>query len=75
MVCIHGGSFSLTGSGMLSASASIGMIMLWDVEMGLTQIDKFLYSTDNNIKVYIKLFVSLDLDIYLGRCLTWYRYC
>ena len=38
-------------SGMASAAASMGAIMLWDVEMGLTQIDKFLYSSDNNIKV------------------------
>ena len=36
--------------GMTSAAASLGAIMLWDVEMGLTQIDKYLYSTDNNIK-------------------------
>ncbi|KAJ1939671.1 proteasome regulatory particle base subunit, partial [Linderina pennispora] len=36
--------------GMLSASASLGMIMLWDVEVGLNQIDKYLYTTDNYIK-------------------------
>lgn len=38
-------------SGMASTAASLGAIMLWDVEMGLTQIDKYLYSTDSNIKV------------------------
>jgi 26S proteasome regulatory subunit N1 len=32
--------------GMLSAAASLGMIMLWNVEEGLTQIDKFLYSNE-----------------------------
>ncbi|KAJ3102654.1 proteasome regulatory particle base subunit [Phlyctochytrium planicorne] len=36
--------------GMLSAAASLGVILLWDVEVGLTQIDKFLYSTDDYIK-------------------------
>ena len=36
--------------GMLSAAASLGAILLWDVEMGLTQIDKYLYSTDDQIK-------------------------
>ncbi|KAJ1762438.1 proteasome regulatory particle base subunit [Coemansia sp. RSA 2523] len=36
--------------GMLSASASLGMIMLWDVEDGLLQVDKYLYSSDNHIK-------------------------
>ena len=37
--------------GMISATASIGMILLWDVEAGLSIIDKYLYSTDDNIKV------------------------
>ncbi|KAI9501273.1 proteasome regulatory particle base subunit [Coemansia spiralis] len=36
--------------GMLSAAASLGMIMLWDVEVGLNQIDKYLYTNDNSIK-------------------------
>ena len=36
--------------GMLSAAASLGMIMMWNVEEGLTTIDKFLYSSDENIK-------------------------
>ncbi|KAI8325921.1 26S proteasome regulatory complex, non-ATPase subcomplex, Rpn1 subunit [Martensiomyces pterosporus] len=36
--------------GMLSAAASLGMIMLWDVEMGLNQIDKYLYINDSSIK-------------------------
>ena len=29
--------------GMLSATASIGLVLLWDVDGGLTQIDKYLY--------------------------------
>uniref|UniRef100_A0A669E4Z0 26S proteasome non-ATPase regulatory subunit 2 n=1 Tax=Oreochromis niloticus TaxID=8128 RepID=A0A669E4Z0_ORENI len=37
-------------SGMLSAAASLGMILLWDVDGGLTQIDKYLYSSEDYIK-------------------------
>lgn len=33
--------------GKTSATASLGMITLWDVEGGLPQIDKYLYSSDN----------------------------
>ena len=40
--------------GMLSAAASIGLVLLWDVEGGLTEIDKFLYSTEDYIKVRIR---------------------
>lgn len=36
---------------MLSATASLGLVLLWDVEGGLTQIDKFLYSGEDYIKV------------------------
>ncbi len=36
--------------GMLSATASIGLILLWDVDGGLTQIDKYLYSPEDYIK-------------------------
>uniref|UniRef100_A0A8B9KJH5 26S proteasome non-ATPase regulatory subunit 2 n=1 Tax=Astyanax mexicanus TaxID=7994 RepID=A0A8B9KJH5_ASTMX len=36
--------------GMLSAAASLGMILLWDVDGGLTQIDKYLYSSEDYIK-------------------------
>ncbi|CAG8757584.1 3_t:CDS:2, partial [Cetraspora pellucida] len=37
-------------NGMLSATASIGMIMLWDVDAGLAQLDKYLYSNEDYIK-------------------------
>lgn len=36
--------------GMLSATASLGMLHLWDVDGGLTPIDKYLYSTEDYIK-------------------------
>ncbi|KAG2494897.1 hypothetical protein HYH03_006832 [Edaphochlamys debaryana] len=32
--------------GKISATASLGLVTLWDVEGGLPQIDKYLYSTD-----------------------------
>ena len=35
---------------MMSAAASIGLILLWDVDGGLTQIDKYLYSPEDHIK-------------------------
>merc|ERR1719391_92995 len=36
--------------GMLSATASIGLVLLWDVDGGLTQIDKYFYSPEDPIK-------------------------
>ncbi|CAH1974281.1 unnamed protein product [Acanthoscelides obtectus] len=35
---------------MLSATASLGLLHLWDVDGGLTPIDKYLYSTEDYIK-------------------------
>jgi 26S proteasome regulatory subunit N1 len=37
-------------NGMTSAAASLGAIFLWNVELGLTEIDKYLYIEDDNIK-------------------------
>lgn len=36
--------------GKMSATASLGTVLLWDVEGGLPQIDRFLYSTDNQVR-------------------------
>ncbi|UXI16019.1 hypothetical protein NH340_JMT01962 [Sarcoptes scabiei] len=36
--------------GMFSATASLGLILLWDVDGGLARIDKYLYSKEDNIK-------------------------
>lgn len=36
--------------GMLSATASLGLVLLWDVDGGLTPIDKYLYSSEDQIK-------------------------
>jgi 26S proteasome regulatory subunit N1 len=38
-------------NGLLSATASLGLIVLWDVDGGLSLIDKYLYSVDDNMKV------------------------
>jgi 26S proteasome regulatory subunit N1 len=35
--------------GMLAAAASLGMILLWDIDEGLTQIDKYMDASDENI--------------------------
>ena len=37
-------------SGMMSATASIGLVLLWDADGGLTQTDKYLYSPEDYIK-------------------------
>ena len=36
---------------MMSATATLGLVLLWDVDGGLTQIDKYLYSSEDYIKV------------------------
>ncbi|ORY08133.1 26S proteasome regulatory complex, non-ATPase subcomplex, Rpn1 subunit [Basidiobolus meristosporus CBS 931.73] len=45
--------------GMMSASASLGMILLWDVDVGLSQIDKYLYSNDDYIKAGALLAIGI----------------
>ncbi|KND04040.1 proteasome regulatory particle base subunit RPN1 [Spizellomyces punctatus DAOM BR117] len=45
--------------GMMSAAASLGAILLWDVEIGLTQIDKYLYSQEDFIKAGALLAIGL----------------
>ncbi|XP_052207824.1 26S proteasome non-ATPase regulatory subunit 2 homolog A [Diospyros lotus] len=35
--------------GKTSAAASLGMILLWDVDSGLAQIDKYFHSNDNHV--------------------------
>lgn len=38
---------------MLSAAASIGMIVLWDMDEGLAKLDKYLYSNEEFVKVNV----------------------
>jgi len=36
---------------MLSAAASLGLSLLWDMDIGLSQVDKYTYSSEEYIKV------------------------
>lgn len=36
--------------GIMSTTATLGLLSLWDVESGLTQIDKYLYSEEDYVK-------------------------
>ena len=55
---------------MMSAAASLGLVLLWDVDGGLTQIDKYLYSPEDQIKVGS---ISI-INMFLG-FLASYNYC
>jgi len=45
--------------GKMSAAASLGMILQWDIDNGLPQIDKFLYSTEEYIKAGALLAIGI----------------
>lgn len=45
--------------GMMSAAASLGSILLWNIEEGLTQIDKYLYSSEEYVKAGAALAVGI----------------
>jgi len=36
--------------GMMSAAASVGLLRLWDVELGLSDVDKYMYSSEEQVK-------------------------
>ncbi|GAW79553.1 26S proteasome regulatory subunit RPN [Plasmodium gonderi] len=36
--------------GLMSATASMGLLLMWNIDEGLSQIDKFQYSTDQYVK-------------------------
>lgn len=53
LITLEGGSawvYKNKDTGMLSAAASLGLIYLWNLEEGLNQVDKYLYTGDDNIK-------------------------
>jgi 26S proteasome regulatory subunit N1 len=52
-------AFILRSTGMLSATASLGMSMLWDTELGISQVDKYSYSSEEHIKVSSKTRLNL----------------
>jgi 26S proteasome regulatory subunit N1 len=45
--------------GMMSAAASIGAILLWNVEEGLNQIDKFMHSQEDHIRAGALLAIGI----------------
>lgn len=45
--------------GMMTAAASLGLILLWNVDEGLSQIDKFLYSSEDYVKAGAALAVGI----------------
>ncbi|KAI9183473.1 proteasome regulatory particle base subunit [Blastocladiella emersonii ATCC 22665] len=44
---------------MQSATASLGMLLLWDVQQGLTEIDKYLYSNEEHVKAGALLSIGI----------------
>lgn len=44
---------------LMSAAASLGLILLWDVEGGLTKLDKYLYSKEEYVKAGALLAVGI----------------
>ena len=45
--------------GMMSAAASVGALLLWDVDGGITQLDKYLYSNEDFIQAGALLGVGI----------------
>lgn len=45
--------------GMMSAAASLGMIMLWDVDVGLSNIDKYMYAEQEYVRAGALLAVGV----------------
>jgi 26S proteasome regulatory subunit N1 len=37
----------------MSAAASLGLSLLWDTDVGLSHVDKYTYSSEEHIKVYL----------------------
>ncbi|KAA6407589.1 MAG: 26S proteasome regulatory subunit rpn-1 [Lasallia pustulata] len=45
--------------GMMSTAASVGMLLQWDVEMGLNKIDRFMYAPEDQIKAGALLAIGI----------------
>lgn len=39
----------------MSAAASLGLSLLWDTDVGLSHVDKYTYSAEEHIKVFIHM--------------------
>src|SRR4051812_6627193 len=40
--------------GMMSAAASLGLSLLWETDVGISHVDKYTYSAEEHIKVYVE---------------------
>ena len=58
--------FKNKDQGKTAAAASLGLISLWDVEGGLPQIDKFLYSKDPHVVAGALSCVAALWMVFLG---------
>jgi hypothetical protein len=45
---------------MMSAAASLGLSLLWDTDVGINHVDKYSYSTEENIKVCLMYCLVLE---------------
>lgn len=45
---------------MLSATASLGLSLLWDTDLGLSHVDKYTYSSEEYIKVSVLVCVYVN---------------
>jgi 26S proteasome regulatory subunit N1 len=64
LVLVEGSSWVLgkhkaQGNGMLTAAASVGVLMLWNVEEGLNQIDKYFNEGEDGVKAGACLAVGI----------------
>ena len=60
--------FKNKDQGKTAAAASLGLIMLWDVESGLPQVDKFLYSKDPHVVAGMALAAKVLTGGHLKGC-------
>lgn len=58
----------------MSATASLGMILQWNVDEGLSQIDKYLYSPDDYVKAGALLAVGTFPFKFQLQLWTWFIY-
>jgi 26S proteasome regulatory subunit N1 len=60
--------FKNKGHGMMSAAASTGMLMMWNVEEGLNQIDKYFHNGDDFVQAGACLGTYLDILMHVTIC-------
>eukprot|EP01103_Thecamoeba_quadrilineata_P019196 TRINITY_DN766_c0_g4_i1.p1 TRINITY_DN766_c0_g4~~TRINITY_DN766_c0_g4_i1.p1 ORF type:complete len:865 (-),score=217.23 TRINITY_DN766_c0_g4_i1:30-2624(-) len=45
--------------GMMSAAASLGLVLLWDVDGGMVQVDKYMYRNEDYVKAGVLLAIGI----------------